>query len=246
MEKLYTTLDDCKPRLNGRSLNAMRLKQIREKALSQNTYTELQNNPYLEIWDVDYYSTSDEEDNDSGKESDSESDSRSSQDSEVDSDEKNESKTKQAAAADAEKEPESTEKTMEVAKGSGEEDINPLIPPPTEEEKKEEGVPAAKDPTGFQPKSPRAGKGMTRPIKKKEVKVDPVDQLLEKDKTLARRDVQAKLYKIRNKKSLRKRVFVFEEAAEDYEEYKNWYNTDMENIYFAMYARHRTCYRKGD
>ena len=52
----------------------------------------MQKNPYLEIWDVDYYSTSDEEDNDSGKESDSETDSRSSQDSEVDSAEKAEDK----------------------------------------------------------------------------------------------------------------------------------------------------------
>ena len=29
-------------------------------------------NAYLEVWDLDYYSTSDEEDNDSGKESSSE------------------------------------------------------------------------------------------------------------------------------------------------------------------------------
>ena len=70
--------------------------------------------------------------------------------------------------------------------------------------------------------------------------------MLEKDKVLARRDLQAKLFKIRQRKALRKRIFVFEEANEDYEEYKNWYNSNMENIYFAMYARHRTCYRKGD
>ena len=66
----------------------MRLKQMREKALSQQTQQELKTNPYLEVWDVDYYSTSDEEDNDSGKESESESDSDSSRDSEVDSAEK--------------------------------------------------------------------------------------------------------------------------------------------------------------
>lgn len=58
--------------------------------------------------------------------------------------------------------------------------------------------------------------------------------------------MQAKLYKIRQKKWLRRRIFVFEEANEDYEEYKNWYNPEMKNIYFAMYPRHRTCYRKGD
>ena len=186
MEKLYKPLEDCKARLNGRSLNAMRLKQIREKALSQKTYTELQSNPYLEIWDIDYYSTSDEEDNDSGKESESDSDSRSSQDSEVDSSDKDESKVHEAAALDTEKEPKSLVTTTKVADGSGE--TNSLIPPSTaEEEKKEEGVPAAKDPTGFH--SPRGGKGITRPVKKKEIKVDPVDQLLDKDKTLARRDI---------------------------------------------------------
>ena len=42
----------------------MRLKQIRESAISETTFQQLKRNPYLEIWDVDYYSTSDEEDND--------------------------------------------------------------------------------------------------------------------------------------------------------------------------------------
>ena len=32
----------------------------------------IRDDPYLEIWDLDYYSTSDEEDNDSGKESEDE------------------------------------------------------------------------------------------------------------------------------------------------------------------------------
>ena len=41
-------------------------------------------------------------------------------------------------------------------------------------------------------------------------------------------------------------MFVFEESNEDYEEYKKWYKPEMENCYFVMYARHRTCYRKGD
>ena len=86
MELLYKPLEACKPELNGRSLNAMRLKQIREKALSQETHQSMTTNPYLEVWDLDYYSTSDEEDNDSGKESESEE--TDSQDSEVDSAEK--------------------------------------------------------------------------------------------------------------------------------------------------------------
>lgn len=70
--------------------------------------------------------------------------------------------------------------------------------------------------------------------------------MIQNDKTLARRDVEAKLFKIRQKKALRKRVYTFDEANEDYEDYKKWFNSDMENCYFAMYARHRTCYRKGD
>jgi len=60
----------------------MRLKNIRQKAFAPETMQRLQTNPYLEIWDVDYYSTSDEEDNDEGKES--ESDSEESHDSEHD------------------------------------------------------------------------------------------------------------------------------------------------------------------
>ena len=52
----------------------------------------MKQNPYLEVWDLDYYSTSDEEDNDSGKESESDDDTDSN-DSEVDSTEKNASQT---------------------------------------------------------------------------------------------------------------------------------------------------------
>ena len=81
---------------------------------------------------------------------------------------------------------------------------------------------------------------------KKEIEEDPVDLLLKQDKTLARRDCESKLFKIRQKKSLRKRVFPFSEVAEDCEEYKNWFTPQTDNCYFAMYARHRTCYRRGD
>ena len=40
--------------------------------MSEQTQKWLRDDPYYEIWDVDYYSTSDEEDNDSGKESEDE------------------------------------------------------------------------------------------------------------------------------------------------------------------------------
>ena len=41
---------------------------MREKAVSEETRKKLQKNPYLEIWEIDYYSSSDEEDNDSDRE----------------------------------------------------------------------------------------------------------------------------------------------------------------------------------
>ena len=54
-----------------------------------------------------------------------------------------------------------------------------------------------------------------------------IDQLIDKDKTLSRKDAEAKLYKIRQKKALRKRIFNFHEATEDCEEYKKWFNNDL-------------------
>ena len=69
---------------------------------------------------------------------------------------------------------------------------------------------------------------------------------MDRDKTLARRDIECKLYKLRNKKHLRKRIFTFDEELEFEENFKKWYKPDMPNVYFAMSARHRTCYRKGD
>ena len=87
---------------------------------------------------------------------------------------------------------------------------------------------------------------MQKSAKKKEVKQDPVELLICHDKTLARRDCEAKLFQIRQKKALRKRIYIFDEATEDYEDYKKWFYTGIPNTYFAMYARHRTCYRKGE
>ena len=42
---------------------------------------------------------------------------------------------------------------------------------------------------------------MRKAKKKVEAKVDPVDQLMSVDKTLARRDMEGKLFKIRAKKA---------------------------------------------
>ncbi len=47
-------------------------------------------------------------------------------------------------------------------------------------------------------KEPRAtGKGIRKSRKKKEPLVDVIDQLISRDKVLARRDVESKLFKIR-------------------------------------------------
>ena len=80
-------------------------------------------------------------------------------------------------------------------------------------------------------------------LKKKEEKVDPIDQLISWNKTLARRDAEAKLMKVRTKRALRKRVFKFDEIGEDTEDFKRWFSTDLSNCYFAMYTRAKTCYR---
>ena len=98
MEKLYTPLDQSKSNLDGRSLNNIRVKEIRQRAVSENTINNLRENPYLEIWDIDYYSTSDEEDNDSGKESEDEGSSADSEDDEGDKNEEEKSKGDDAIA----------------------------------------------------------------------------------------------------------------------------------------------------
>ena len=87
---------------------------------------------------------------------------------------------------------------------------------------------------------------MQRLGKKKKKEEDVVSNLLDRDKTLARRDIECKLYKLRNKKHQRKRVFTFDEELEFEENFKKWWKPTMPNVYFAMSARHRTCYRKGD
>ena len=54
------------------------------------------------------------------------------------------------------------------------------------------------------------------------------------------------MYKIRNKKNLRKRIFKVKENWEEEEQFKKWWKPDMKHVYFAMYSRHRSGYKKGD
>ena len=89
-------------------------------------------------------------------------------------------------------------------------------------------------------------RGMTKAKKKVEEKEDVIELLIRTDKTLVRRDIESKLYKLRNKKHLRKRIFKFKENYEEEEQFKKWWTPELPNVYFAMYSRHRTCYKKGD
>ena len=45
--------------LQGRSKNYIRTKTLRLEAQSLETFQKLKDNPYFEIWDCDYYSTTD-------------------------------------------------------------------------------------------------------------------------------------------------------------------------------------------
>ena len=43
-----------------------------------------------------------------------------------------------------------------------------------------------------------------------------------------------------------RRVYIHEEIEESTENYNNWFKPEMPHTFFAMYARHKTCYRKGE
>lgn len=96
MEQLAVSLETAADtKLDGRSRNGIRVKELRQIALSEQTRQKLIQDPYLEIWEIDYYSSSDEEDNDSERESEESSE----EDSEVDSEEqKTEGNEEQKAA----------------------------------------------------------------------------------------------------------------------------------------------------
>ena len=48
----------------GRSRNYIRQKELKNEACNLKTLKEIKENPYFDIWDVSYFSTSDEEDED--------------------------------------------------------------------------------------------------------------------------------------------------------------------------------------
>ena len=100
----------------------------------------MKENPYKDIWNIDYYSTSDEDDNESETSS-------------------------------------------------------------SEESSSEEQSPQ-KDETQFSAAGTQS-KGLSKGPKKQKKKEDVVDLLLQDDKLLSRRDAEAKLNKIRNKRNLR-------------------------------------------
>jgi hypothetical protein len=73
--------------------------------------------------------------------------------------------------------------------------------------------------------------------------------LIERDEDLMTRDLQAKLQKIRFWKQHRKRVLGPVIPSEEYDlnEDFSWITPETEDdIYYAMGAKFKTCYRKGE
>ena len=100
-------LSDCSFNLLGRSENFIHVKKLREKAMTQKSLELLRENPYYEVWDLDYYSTSDEED-EGDDDDDGDTD-----DSEVDSEEEKKSPGKSDKVEDGNKDVEKEEEEIE-------------------------------------------------------------------------------------------------------------------------------------
>jgi hypothetical protein len=87
--------------------------------------------------------------------------------------------------------------------------------------------------------------------KKKKPKVmDIVDKLIQSQKELQKRDIEARVRKLKMRHLLRKRIAVHDEPIEDCENFKKWFKHEQvikdNDIYFAMHCRHTTSYRQGD
>ena len=55
------------------------------------------------------------------------------------------------------------------------------------------------------------------------------------------------MFKIRAKRALQKRIFIYNDEIEYHnEQYKKWHSPDLSHCYFAMFSRYRTSYRRGD
>ena len=97
MEKLSVSLEEANgSRLDARSKNFTHIKELRQSAESDETRQKLLQDPYLEIWEIDFLSSSDEEDDNSEQDVQSSSD----DESEVDSSEDEKEKEEESEALD--------------------------------------------------------------------------------------------------------------------------------------------------
>lgn len=184
------------PKLTNRSIHTIKKKLMREEAAKitvdhlNNSDSKLTNQN--EIWEIDYKSTSDEEDNDS-------------------SDEDEYGKVQYPKPRIA------------SAPGSGGEELGKL-----EEEKESK--------------------------KEKKVKDDVVSQIIQKDRKLVIRDLEARLKRIRtwqaNIKKYRKQSNITSEEFSDFdktEDYSWWQGVDdPRGVYFALGTKFSSRYNKGD
>lgn len=81
--------------------------------------------------------------------------------------------------------------------------------------------------------------------KPKKVEKDVVRTLIERDPALLERDLQARLYKIQQWKKLRKKFGFLNEDYDVNEDFSWWHFAD-DKVYYAMGAKYKTYYRKGD
>lgn len=82
--------------------------------------------------------------------------------------------------------------------------------------------------------------------KSKPIGEDVVDLLIKPDKVLYQRDLSCRLSKVQLRRAKRAKIFTLEENGEETEYFKKWWSHEIEDLYFAMYTRHRSMYRKGD
>ena len=83
--------------------------------------------------------------------------------------------------------------------------------------------------------------------KLREKSKDIVMELLRGNEDLFKRDLHARLDKIRFWRKLRKRFSLSEpEDEDDDNEVFDWWKHDMKGVYYSMCTKHKTFYRKGD
>ncbi len=73
-----------------------------------------------------------------------------------------------------------------------------------------------------------------------------VDRLIERDKELSAKDLDCRVRKLKMRHKIKSKILTLDEVPEEQEKFKNWWDPDMPNVYFAMNCRHKTSYRKGD